>query len=327
MAVKVGVLGVGSYAPEKVLTNFDLEKMVDTSDEWITVRTGIKERRICDENTATSDLAYEASTRALADAGVEAAELDLIIVATVSPDHMFPSTACLIQHRLKAMQAGAMDIGAACAGFVYAMNIGWHHVCCNPDCKVLIVGAEALSKITDYTDRTSCIIFGDGAGAAVLGRANGDSEIMYCSLGADGSKADYMIVPGGGSRTPASKETLERRQHYMHIRGRPVFKFAVRKMADLMIEGMEKLNLTVDDVAMVVPHQVNLRIIEPAAARAGVPMEKMAVNIDKYGNTSSASVPLALDECVKAGRIKRGDIIFLVGFGAGLTWGLTVLRW
>jgi len=327
MADKVGILGVGSYVPDGILTNADLEKMVDTSDEWITTRTGIKERRICDEQTATSDLAYEASVRALEDAGVSPEELDLIIVATVSPDHMFPSTACFVQDRLGAKKAGAVDVGAACSGFIYALSSAWNFVRCNGDSKVLAVGAECLSKITDYTDRTSCIIFGDAAGAAIVGRTDGQNEILYTSLGADGSRAEIMIVPGGGTRIPATHETIEKRLHYMRIRGREVFKFAVRKMAELMVEGMEACGLSAEDVAYVIPHQVNLRVIEPAAERAGIPMEKVAVNIDKYGNTSSASIPVALDEWVKQGKIKSGDILILVGFGAGLTWGVTVMRW
>lgn len=327
MRKKVRVLGVGSAVPERVLTNSDLEKMVDTSDEWITQRTGIKQRRIADGKTATSDLATEAGRKALADAGVPAEDLDLIILATVSPDQILPASACHVQSRLGATHAGAYDISAACAGFVYGLSAAADFIRARDDAKVLLIGAECLSKITDYTDRTSCIIFGDGAGAAVLGESCDNSDVLYCSMGCEGSEAEMMWMPGGGSRMPATQKTVEERMHFMKIRGREVFKFAVRKMADLMTEGIQKCGLTVDDVKLVVPHQVNMRVIEPAAEKAGIPMEKVFVNIAKYGNTSAASVPLALDEAVKEGRVGRGDYLVLVGFGAGLVWGVSVLRW
>ncbi|NOZ21118.1 MAG: ketoacyl-ACP synthase III, partial [Planctomycetes bacterium] len=311
----------------KVLTNFDLEKMVDTSDEWITQRTGIKERRIADDGIATSDLATQAGQRALENAGVEPGELDMIVVATFSPDELLPACACHVQHRLGAENAGAYDLSAACAGFVYAFSTAADFVRVRENAKVLVIGAECLSKVTDFTDRTSCIIFGDGAGAVVLGESGDSSDVLYCSVGCKGGQAGMMTIPAGGTRMPASHKTVDDRMHFMRIRGREVFKFAVRKMSDLLIEGMEKCSLTVDDIALVVPHQVNLRIIEPAAERAGIPIEKVFMNIEKYGNTSGASVPLALDEAVKAGRIKRGDHVILVGFGGGLVWGVSVVRW
>jgi len=327
MSKKVRVLGVGSEVPDKVLTNSDLEKMVETSDEWITQRTGIKERRVADENTATSDLATAAGRKALEDAGVDPADLDLVIVATTSPDEPLPACACHVQDRLGAKNAGAYDLSAACAGFVYAFAAGTDFVRARDNAKALVIGSECLTKMTDFTDRTSCIIFGDGAGAVVVGDSNDDSDVLYCNMGSDGGQADMMMIPAGGSRVPATHQTVDDRMHYMKIRGREVFKFAVRKMSDLMLEGMEKCGLTPEDVALVVPHQVNMRVIEPASQRAGIPIEKVFMNIEKYGNTSGASVPLALAEAVKEGRVERGDHIILVGFGAGLAWAVSVVRW
>ncbi|MEW6354726.1 MAG: beta-ketoacyl-ACP synthase III [Planctomycetota bacterium] len=324
---KVRVLGVGSTVPNRVLTNFDLEKMVDTTDEWITQRTGIRERRIADDGIATSDLATEAGRKALADAGVSPKELDLIVVATFTPDEPLPACACHVQNRLGAKKAGAYDLSAACAGFVYAFSTATDFVRVREDAKVLVIGAECLSKLTDFTDRTSCIIFGDAAGAVVLGESGDSSDVLYCSMGCKGDEADMMMIPAGGTRLPASHKTVDDRMHFMKIRGREVFKFAVRKMSDLLIEGMEQCGLAAEDVALVVPHQVNQRVIEPATERARIPIEKVFMNIEKYGNTSGASVPLALDEAVKAGRIKRGDHVILVGFGGGLVWGVAVIRW
>ncbi len=327
MAVRVAFLGVGSYAPSKVLRNEDFAKMVDTTDEWITSRTGIKERRISMNGEATSDLAAIAAMKALEDAKVNPADLNYVITATVTPDTLFPSTACHVQNKISAHQAACFDVGAACAGFIYGLSSAVAHVRENENRKVLLIGAETLSKITDYTDRSSCILFGDGAGAAVIGKSNGESDVLYISLGSDGTHTDTMILPGGGSRNPTSVETLQSRMHYMRIRGREVFKFAILKMRELMAEALDACKLMPEDVALVVPHQVNLRVIEPAISRLGIPLEKVAVNIQKYGNTSAASIPLALDEAVKTGRIKRGDVVLLVAVGAGLVWGVAVLRW
>ena len=327
MAVKVAFLGVGSYVPEKVLRNADFEKMVDTSDEWITTRTGIKERRVSSNGQATSDLAALAATRALEDAQVKAEDLDYVITATVTPDTPFPSTSCYVQNKIKAPNAACFDVGAACAGFIYGLSTAVAHVRQNPKQKALLIGAETLSKITDYTDRTSCILFGDGAGAAVVGKSETDSDVLYTKLGSDGTRTDTMILPGGGSRCPTSLETIEKRMHYMRIRGREVFKFAILKMRELMAEALEACNLNPEDLAMVIPHQVNLRVIEPAISKLGIPIEKVAVNIHKYGNTSAASIPLALDEAVKTGKIHRGDLVLLVAVGAGLVWGVSLVRW
>jgi 3-oxoacyl-[acyl-carrier-protein] synthase III len=327
MAVKVAFLGVGSYAPEKVLSNADFEKMVDTSDEWITVRTGIKERRVSSNGQATSDLAALAATRALEDAKVKSEELDYVITATVTPDTPFPSTSCYVQSKINASRAACFDVGAACAGFIYGLSTAVAHVRQNPEQKALLIGAETLSKITDYTDRASCILFGDGAGAAIIGKSETESDVLYVKLGSDGTHTDTMILPGGGSRCPATADTVAQRLHYMKIRGREVFKFAILKMRELMAEALEACNLNPEDLAMVIPHQVNLRVIEPAISKLGIPIEKVAVNIQKYGNTSAASIPLALDETVKAGKIKRGDLVMLVAVGAGLVWGVSLVRW
>jgi 3-oxoacyl-[acyl-carrier-protein] synthase-3 len=327
MAVKVAFLGVGSYVPAKVLRNEDLARMVDTTDEWITARTGIKERRVSSNGEATSDLAAIAATRALEDARLKADDLDYVITATVTPDTPFPSTACYVQNKINALKAACFDVGAACAGFIYALSTGVAHVRQNPKQKALLIGAETLSKITDYTDRSSCILFGDGAGAAIVGKSETDSDVLYTSLGSDGTRTDTMILPGGGSRNPATLETVQNRMHYMRIRGREVFKFAILKMRELMAEALDACNMNPEDVAMVIPHQVNLRVIEPAISKLGIPIEKVAVNIQKYGNTSAASIPLALDEAVKEGKIKRGDIVLLVAVGAGLVWGVSLVRW
>jgi 3-oxoacyl-[acyl-carrier-protein] synthase-3 len=327
MSVKVGFLGVGAYAPPKILRNQDFERMVDTTDEWITSRTGIKERRICNNGEATSDLAALAARLALDNARLRAEDLDYVITATVTPDTMFPSTACHVQNKIGASKAACFDVGAACAGLIYGLATAVAHVRENPNRKALLIGAETLTKITDYTDRSSCILFGDGAGAAVLGKSDSESDVLYTSLGSDGSRADVMILPGGGSRFPATAETVEKRLHYMKIRGREVFKFAILKMRELMAEALDACNLTPEDVTLVIPHQVNMRVIEPACSKLNIPLEKVAINIHKYGNTSSASIPLALDEAVNAGKIKRGDILMLVAVGAGLVWGVSVVRW
>jgi len=324
---KGAIIGTGSYLPEKVLTNFDLEKMVDTSDEWIFTRTGIRERHVVGGDTATSDLAVEAARRALEDARVAPEEVDLIAVATITPDYPLPATACIVQDRLGAKKAGAFDLQAACSGFVYGIHLAAGYLAAHPDKTVLVIGAETLTKMTDYTDRTSCILFGDGAGAVVMRTGEAGQGLLNGELGADGSGYAMMITPGGGSRQPASHATVDARLHYMKIRGREVFKFAVTKMGDLMENALKTNGLSVEDVALVVPHQVNVRIISAAAERIGLPLEKVYINIDRVGNTSAASVAIALDEAKRAGRIRRGDIVILLGFGGGLTWSSAVLRW
>lgn len=324
----VHISGTGSYLPEKVLTNRDLEKMVDTSDEWITTRTGIKERHVAPDNWATSDLAAEAARTALADAGLEAADLDLIIVATISPDTLLPSAACWLQAKLEAWDAGAFDLSAACSGFVYAANIAWRFVGSGMYDHVLVVGAECLTRFTNYQDRASCILFGDGAGAAVFSPSDdGGSDILYGTLGADGRGADIMIMPAGGSRRPATHETVENMEHCMVIRGRETYKFAVQKMADLVANGLDAVGMTTADLKWIIPHQVNTRILEGAAKRLGIPLDEIYINIDRVGNTSAASVPIALDEAHRKGMLHRGDVVALVAFGGGLSWASMILRW
>ena len=323
----VKIVGTGSFLPEKVLTNADLEKMVDTSDEWIRTRTGIEKRHIADAQTASSDLAYEASVRALEDAGVSAQELDLIIVATITPDQLFPSTACELQKKLGAEPSAAFDLMAACSGFTYGLIVGTHFIESGGADKVLVVGAETLSKITDYTDRSSCILFGDGAGAVVLARSDHDGGLLHYRLGASGKGGECMILPAGGSRIPATVESIRNRLHYMKIHGREVYRFAVTKMTELCDLAVKGAGIEWDDVAVVIPHQVNLRILEASARRLDIDVGKYYVNIDRCGNTSAASVPIALDEARREGRFGDSDTIIFVAFGGGLTWACAVWKW
>jgi 3-oxoacyl-[acyl-carrier-protein] synthase-3 len=322
----VRVLGTGSSVPEKVLTNFDLERMVDTSDEWITTRTGIKERRIAAPSETTSKLALEAAQKALEAAQVTPEEIDCIIVGTVTPDMLFPSTACLLQHALGAKRAFAFDLEAGCTGFVYALAVAEKYLLAEGRGKALVVGAETLSKIVDWQDRATCVLFGDGAGAAVVGLGDRPG-ILATYLGADGGGAHLLELPAGCSRMPASFETVEKRLHYIKMNGNEVFKFAVRIVEEASLEVLKKAQKTVDDVKLFIPHQANIRIIQSAAKRLGIPEEKVFVNVEKYGNTSSASIPIALDEASRSGRIREGDIVLLVGFGAGLTWGAVLIQW
>ncbi|MDO8140529.1 MAG: beta-ketoacyl-ACP synthase III [Candidatus Brocadiales bacterium] len=324
---RASITGIGSYLPSKVLTNCDLEKMVDTSDDWIVQRTGIKERRIVENGVTTSDIATQASLRAMEDAGVSPKDLDMIITSTITPDHIFPSTSCYIQQKIGATRACAFDILAACAGFIYAMSIGQSFVNSGAMKTVLVVGAECLSKITDYTDRTTCVLFGDGAGAVIIQRNPVKHEILSSNLAADGSEADVLIMPGGGARNPASLESVQQRLHYIQFKGKEVFKLAINNITNLILETTKQNGLTLDDISLIIPHQSNLRIIEATMEKLGLPMEKAFVNIDKYGNTSSASVPIAIDEARKEGRLHKGDIVMLVAFGGGLTWGSSVIRW
>ncbi len=323
----VGILATGRYTPEKVLTNADLEKMVDTSDEWIVTRTGIRERRISAPEQASSDLAFEAAKRALAKANISAEELDMIIVATVTPDTMFPSTACILQDKLGAKKASALDISAACTGFLYGITTAAQFIGNGFYRYVLVVGVETLSKITDYTDRNTCVLFGDGAGAAVLGPVEEGLGFLAFDLGADGSGGPLLCQPAGGSRIPASAESVEKRLHYISMTGSEVFKFAVRVMNSATETVLEKAGITKEQIDLLVPHQANLRIIDAAIKRFGLSEDKVAINLDRYGNMSSASIPVALDEAVEEGRLKRGDNVILVGFGGGLTWGAAMLKW
>lgn len=324
---RASITGIGSYLPNKVLTNYDLEKMVDTSNDWIIQRTGIKERRIVENGVTTSDIATQASLRAMEDAGVSPKDLDMIITSTITPDHIFPSTSCYIQQKIGATRACAFDILAACAGFIYAMSIGQSFINSGAMKTVLVVGAECLSKITDYTDRTTCVLFGDGAGAVIIQRNPVKHEILSSILAADGSEADVLIMPGGGARNPASLESVQQRLHYIQFKGKEVFKLAINNITNLILETTRENGLTLDDIDLIIPHQSNLRIIEATMEKLGLPMEKAFVNIDKYGNTSSASVPIAMDEARKEGRLRKGNIVMLVAFGGGLTWGSSVIRW
>jgi 3-oxoacyl-[acyl-carrier-protein] synthase III len=323
----VSITGVGSYVPDRVLTNADLEKMVETSDDWITSRTGIKERRIAAEKQATSDLATEAARRALASAGVSAADVDLIIVATITPDMLFPSTACLVQQKLGAHRAAAFDIEAACSGFVYALDIASHFVASHTYNTVLIVGAEKMSSVVDWTDRNTCVLFGDGAGAAVLQNRPSAHGLLTTCLGSDGGKAALLEMPGGGSACPATTDSLARRLHFLRMDGKETFKNAVNAMVSAATEALDRCGLTVPQVRCIIPHQANQRIMSAVAERLGAATEQLFVNVDRYGNTSAASVGIALDEAVRTGRVRRGDLVLLVVFGAGLTWGAAVIEW
>jgi len=323
----VGIIGTGSFAPPKVLTNSDLEKMVDTSDEWIRTRTGIQERRIAEAEVASSELAAESARRALDSAGLGATSIGLIIVATVTPDMSFPCTASLLQEMLGATGAVAFDLVVGCTGFVYGLAAAREMIATGAYERALVVGAETLSRITDWQDRRTCVLFGDAAGSAIVAPVEEGRGILAYSLGNDGTNADALKLPAGGSRLPASAETVANRQHYLTMNGQEVFKFAVRAMAESSEEVVRRAGLTMSDIAVVIPHQANLRIIEAAAKRMQLPIERFERNIDRYGNTSAATIPLALDEAVRAGRIKSGDYILLSVFGAGLAWGSMVLRW
>lgn len=318
---------MGVALPERVLTNSDLEKMVDTSDEWITTRAGIKERRIAADGETTSDLAFAAAEKALSDSGVSAADVDMVIVATVVPDMPFPATACIVQHRLGATKAAAFDLEAACSGFVYGVAVGYQFVATGMYEHVLIIGAETLSRITDFKDRNTCVLMGDGAGAVLLGPVPEGRGILAVTLGADGSAADILKVPAGGSCCPASLESVQSRQHYIQMNGSQVFKIAVRSLEQAVTDVVSKSGLTVADVALLVPHQANIRIIEALASRLDMGSERVAVNIAKYGNMSAASIPVALWEAHHEGRVRDGDVVVLAAVGGGFTWGAIALRW
>ncbi|MCL0038541.1 ketoacyl-ACP synthase III [Thermodesulfovibrionales bacterium] len=325
--LKAKIIATGSYLPEKRLTNFDLEKMIDTSDDWITERTGIKERRIAEDGQSTSDLAYEASKNALRQAGLEADDLDLIIVATVTGDMIFPATACLLQNLLSAKKAAAFDINAVCSGFVYGLSVANSFIRAGTYKRILLVGAEIYSRIIDWEDRTTCILFGDGAGAVILEATDGDSGIISTRLCSDGSLWEILTLPGGGSKYPPSEETIRKRLHFLKMNGKEIFKAAVKALQTLVDDTLKENNLKPSQLSVLILHQANLRIIQAAAARLGLPMDKVVVNIDKYGNTSAASVPIALDEVVRAGKVKEGDYILLEAFGGGLTWASALIKW
>ncbi len=324
---KTSIVSTGSYLPEKVLTNFDLEKMVETSDQWITERTGIKERRIANENQTASDLAYEASKTALGRADLNAEDIDLIITATVTGDMPFPSTACILQDKLGAKKAAAFDINAACSGFLYGLYVADSFIRSGMHNEILVVGTEVLSKITDWEDRATCVLFGDGAGAVIVEPTTKNRGIISMSINSDGSMWDLLYLPAGGSKVPASRESVDNKLHYIKMKGNETFKFAVRTLEDLVIKILEENNLAPSQLSLLIPHQANLRIIQATADRLGLPMEKVLINIDKYGNTSAASIPIALNEAVMSGRIKDGDYILLEAFGGGITWASALIKW
>lgn len=321
------IAGMGRSIPPRVMTNAEIESLVDTSDEWIRARTGIRERRIAAEGLATSDLAVEASEEALRDAGVSADEIDLIIVGTASPDMLFPATACLVQDRLGARHAGAFDASAACSSWAYAVAMGHAAIASGTADTVLVVGAETLSRITDWTDRDTCVLFGDAAAAVVLRPCDPGLGFLAFHLGSDGSGGSLIALPGGGSRSPASADTVQRREHYIKMNGREVYKFAVRAIPRAILQVAATAGVSIDDVDCFIPHQANIRIIEAAAQRLGQPMSKFFVNVERFGNTSSASVPVALYEAVEQGRVRDGDLVIFVAFGGGLTWGAATMRW
>jgi len=325
--VRVGIAGTGSYVPERVVPNSYFEEYLDTSDEWIVQRTGIRTRRFVAEDQATSDLALEASKRALEAAGIQPEDLDLIVLGTLTPDYLLPSTACLVQDRLGAKNAGAFDCAAACTGFLTALHTAEAFVAAGRARRVLAIGAESLTRFVNFQDRASCIIFGDAAGAAVLTPYDecGQGEILRTKLGADGSGYDYIHMPVGGSRRPARPESLKDNKHFIQMRGRDVFRFAVTYMSEMIRQMLDGYDT--DELTLIVPHQVNRRIIDSALDRLEMTDEKVAINIQDYGNTSAATVPLALDEAVVQGRVEKGKLVVLVAFGAGLTWGGTLLRW
>ncbi len=320
------ILGTGRHAPEKILTNHDLERMVDTSDEWIVERTGIRTRHIASADEATSDFTLHAARRAMTEAGLTGADLDAIICATVTPDNPFPSMACRLQALLEARDAFAFDISAACSGWIYGLGIARGFIDTGVAKHVLLIGAEALSKIVDWTDRTTCILFGDGAGATVLGPSHDERGVLSCCLAADGERYELLYQPGGGTRIPASKSSVEAREHTVRMRGNEVFKFAVRNMEKLARQAVEEAGLTMDDVDVCIPHQANRRIIDQTAQRLGIPEERLYVNVDRYGNTSAASIPIALDEARREGRVEDGDVVCVVAFGGGFTYGASVIR-
>jgi 3-oxoacyl-[acyl-carrier-protein] synthase-3 len=322
------IAGTGFYVPEKIITNADLKELVDTSDEWITERTGMKERRMAAEDQATSDLAFEAARRALADADVKGADLDMIVVGTVTGDMHFPSTACLLQARLGAKHAAAMDVAAGCTGFLYALETARSFIATGDYKNVLVIGAELLTRIVDWTDRGTCVLLGDGAGAVVLKPSSRpDRGILAGVFGADGSRMEDLWMPAGGSRLPPSEETIRNRQHYLRMNGNAIFKVAVRSMAHTVVQLLDKIGAQPSDISLLIPHQANLRIIEAVAKQLKFGMDRVFVNIHKYANCSSATTPIALDEARREGRIKPGDLVIMVAFGAGLTWGGVAIRW
>ena len=325
---KSRVLGTGMALPERIVTNFDMEKIVETSDEWIRTRTGISERRFVSEGQNNSDLSVLAAEMAMKNAGVTADQIDLIIVATITPDMVFPATACIVQDRIGASKAAAFDLEAACSGFLYGMAVADRFIASGMHQYALVIGTEVMSKIIDFQDRNTCVLFGDGSGAVVLGPSEDqDRGLLGFDLGSDGSGGKYLYVPAGGTEKPATQETVAAREHFIKMEGKEVFKFAVRVMENASLRAIENSGVTFEDIDFLVPHQANERIILAAAKRLALPMEKVQVNLNKYGNMSAASIPVALHEAVAQGKLNEGDHVVMVGFGGGLTWGACVMKW
>lgn len=322
-----GIIGLGMCVPDQVLTNDDLAKRVDTNDEWIMSRTGIRERRVADEKTTTSDLAVVAAQRALEDANLSADDLDLILCATTTGDYLWPATACIVQNRIGAKRAAAFDLSAACSGFCYALATGASFIQSGMMKRILVIGADTLTKQLNWNDRSTCILFGDGAGAAVLAPCSADEGVLSSSLGSDGSGIEAVWVPAGGTKTPLTPEVIARGQHFIAMQGKEVYRFAVNVVPEVILDALKRACLTPGDIRLLVLHQANIRIIKSAAERLGIPMENVFLNLERYGNTSAASVPMALTEAYQQGRLHRGDVVVTVGFGAGLTWAANVIRW
>jgi len=325
--VRAKISALGTYVPPRLLTNADLEKLVETSNQWILERTGIRERHIVDKGVATSDLALGAAKKALAERGIDASALDAIIVATVTPDMLFPCSACLVQHKLGAKEVWGFDLNAACSSFVYALQVGTRFVMSGAHKKVLVIGADVMSSIIDYTDRATCVIFGDGAGAVIVEPSDDSSGMIDFLHEVDGAGGCSLYMPGGGSLNPSTHETVDQKMHYVHQDGQAVFKFAVRKMAELSEKLLERNGLTGKDIDVFIPHQANKRIITATAERLGMPMERVIIDIDRYGNTTSATIPLAMNTARQEGKLKKGDLVLLASVGAGFTVGTSLLRW
>lgn len=326
MLYNAGIIGIGSCLPQKILTNSDLEKLVDTNDEWIVTRTGIKERRIAADNEAASDISTKAALEAIKTSGIDAEEVDLIIECTVTPDMMYPATAAILQNNLKAKNAAAFDLSAGCTGFIYGITVASQFIRTGFYKNIVVVGCDVLSRVTDFTDRNTCVLFGDGAGAVVVSRTE-TPGIVECFIGADGSGGDTLTLPAGNSRMPASFETVEKKLHFTQMDGKEVFKFAVTAMPKAVNEVLKKAGYEIKDIDCLIPHQANIRIVDSAVKKLGIDKEKVFTTIEKYGNMSSGSIPVTLDSIYKDGKIKKGDKIVLVGFGAGLTYGAALLEW
>jgi 3-oxoacyl-[acyl-carrier-protein] synthase-3 len=324
--LRAAFVGTGSYLPEKVMTNADFAKIVDTTDEWILTRTGIKERHVARSEEASSDMGAAAALRALEKAGVKAEEVDMIVVATLSPDHAFPNTACLVQRQIGASKAFCFDLEAACSGFIYGLEMARRCIEAGGVKTALVIGAEKMSSLIDYTDRQTCVLFGDGAGAAVLRGVKDGRGILGTVMGSDGALGELLIQPAGGSRMPATEETVRLKKHFITMSGRDVFKHAVLNMAQAARQALEASGCTLEDIACVIPHQANLRIIEAIAERLGLGLDRFYLNLERTGNMSSASIPVALDEAMACGRVKKGDKVLTVAFGSGFTWGATVVQ-